>query len=163
MTVGGKALALLSEEWVAFWEMWRHTLYKFATVSSGAGENAKLIYVNYLECQIWRCGHGKSTHQWIRSLPTQLLPQELNHSLKSVGSRNLIEILFHNRRISDRLESYDDLYLSWDWVTPHSRLYKPLEESFFLYDSSASIAPLEVIELGKAEEKTSDNGALADI
>ena len=51
---------------------------------------------------------SRDTYQWIPSLPTELLPQKLDHGLESVGCSDLVEVLSHYWRIADGLESYDD-------------------------------------------------------
>jgi len=43
----------------------------------------------------------------LTSLPSKLLPQELNHSLESIGRCNLVEVLLHDWSISDSLEAYN--------------------------------------------------------
>jgi len=57
-------------------------------------------------------GRGKGEvdvgEQRIPSLPAELFPQKLDHSLKSVGCSDLVEVLPHDWCISDGLESYYD-------------------------------------------------------
>lgn len=85
------------------------TLNRFDTVSSGAGENARLMYVNWDPNEHAKPKSGvNATHQWVSCLPTQFLSQELNHSLKPVRRGDLVEVLLHNWRISNSFEAYDN-------------------------------------------------------
>jgi hypothetical protein len=87
----------------------QRTLNRFATVSSGAGENARFIYVNCISHGDQNCKNDKhDSYQRFTSFPPQLLSQELNHCLKSIRGRNFEEVLLHYRRISNRLKPHDD-------------------------------------------------------
>ena len=93
-----------------------HTLNRFATVSSGAGENARLIYVNYMRRGSKKLAStadreakiGRWTHQRVALFPTKLLPQELDDGLEPVRRGDLVEILLHDRGIAHRLETDDN-------------------------------------------------------
>jgi hypothetical protein len=100
-----------------------YTLYKFDTVSSGAGEKAKLIYVNWsTRHHSWyvHWAHNKRTHKWITSFPSKLLPQELDHSLESIGRCNPVEVLLHDWSISDSFEADNN------WSLEHQSLWSAL-------------------------------------
>lgn len=46
-----------------------------------------------------------SSNQWISRFPTQLLPQKLYDCLEAVGRSNLVEVLPHDRCITNCLEA----------------------------------------------------------
>ena len=93
-----------------------HTLNRFATVSSGAGENARLIYVNYMRRGSKKLASttdreakiGRWTHQRVALFPTKLFPQELDYSLESIRRGDLVEVLLHDGGVSDGLEADDN-------------------------------------------------------
>lgn len=97
------------------------TLNRFATVSSGAGENARLMYVNW--CTAAAAGgmrrettgavqeRGRrwgATYQRVALLPPQLLAQELDDGLEAVRRGDLVEVLLHDGRVPHRFEAHDD-------------------------------------------------------
>ena len=95
-------------------------------------------------------GEPSLTHQRLSRFPVELLAQELDHGLKAVRDRHPEEVLFHYRRISDRLEAHDDCkratnehrrtgLASWRIsVQETDDGTEPLAGSFFLYDSKAA-------------------------
>ena len=53
------------------------------------------------------------THQRVVRLPAELLPQELDDRLEAVRRGDLVEVLLHNRCISNRFKTHND-YQSFD-------------------------------------------------
>ena len=101
-------------------ERYSLTLYRFDTVSSGAGENAKLIYVNWQNhlSQRNHAADSQWTHKWITSLPSKFLPQELNDSLEAIGSCYLVEVRLHDWSVSNCFEAHNNCSL-WHWDYDH--------------------------------------------
>ena len=83
-------------------------------MSSGAGEKARLIYVNWVKFATYReriC-YMTYTHQRLPRFPPKLLAQELDDSLKAVGNSHPEEVLFHDWRVPDCFEAHDHCKLA---------------------------------------------------
>ena len=118
---------------------------RFATVSSGAGENARLIYVNLNISDDESLSHkyiSVTTYKRFTRLPSKFFPQELYHCLKAIRSSNLVEVLLHDWRVSYGLKTYYDCLDRYEHQVEQAceRYNVPFDVSLALYVSSAANA-----------------------